>query len=319
MTTRDPIDDLLTAAGERWRAAQPPPPEPDTSRWVTPKRRNWLVPVGAAAATILAAGALVFATHRAPPEPTPGPAIVAADPAATLIVRDGDLVEASGRVEDAQMCAPAPVAGDSCPYGIDVPGVAPTDGATLHGRWHPGELSEIRQMPYSPSSAGSGGSVYDLPLTPPCAAPPGGWPADEEWGTPEVEDPLRDYLRAHADRFAEPFATHSGDARILVVRVVDGDVAEARAALAAVYTANLCVVAAPGSRTIAADEELRATVGQAVGALMDDRSLGIYSAAPEDGKMRVQMVQLTQPLYDRLVTIGLDRLILDPWIRPVAR
>ncbi|MEV4282968.1 hypothetical protein [Actinoplanes xinjiangensis] len=318
MTTEDPIDDLLTAAGERWRAAQPPPPEPDMSRWVTPRRRNWLIPVGAAAATVLAAGALVFATHREPPEPTPGPAVVAADPAA-LIVRDGDLVEASGRVEDAQMCAPAPVAGDSCPYSIGVPAVAPTDGVTLHGRWHPGELSEIRQMPYSPSSAGSGGSVYDLPLTPPCVAPPGGWPADDEWGTPEVEDPLRDYLRAHADRFAEPFATHSGDARILVVRVVRGDVAEARAALTAVYTANICVVAAPGSRTIAADEELRATVGQAVGTLMGDRSLGIYSAAPEDGRMRVQMVQLTQPLYDRLVTIGLDHLILDPWIRPVVR
>jgi hypothetical protein len=318
MTTTDPIDDLLTAAGERWRAAQPPPPEPDVSRWVTPKRRNWLVPVGAAAATVLAAGALVFATHRTPAPPPPVPAIVPAGPAG-LIVRDGDLVEVSGRVEDAQICAPAPVAGDSCPYGIRVPGVGPSDGVTLRGRWHPDGLSDIQQMPYSPSSAGAGSVDRDLPATPPCEAPAGGWKVDTDWGTPAVEDPLRNYLHAHADQFAEPFATHSGDARILVVEVVNGDVAQARTALDAVYTANLCVIAAPGARSIAADEQLQATTGKAIGDLMNDTTLGIYMARPEDGKMRVNMVQLTQPLYDELAAIGLDHLILDPWIRPATR
>ncbi|GIE39146.1 hypothetical protein [Actinoplanes lobatus] len=36
------------------------------------------------------------------------------------------------------------------------------------------------------------------------------------------------------------------------------------------------------------------------------------------GKIRVNMVQLTQPLYDKFAVIGLDHLILDPWIRPVG-
>ena len=30
------------------------------------------------------------------------------------------------------------------------------------------------------------------------------------------------------------------------------------------------------------------------------------------------MVQLTQPLYDKFAAIGLDHLILDPWIRPAS-
>ncbi|WP_130510968.1 hypothetical protein [Krasilnikovia cinnamomea] len=287
---------------------------------VTPGRR---MPVGAAAATLLATGALVFATHRTPPEPAPVPGIVAAGPGivpagpAGLIVRDGDLVEASGPVEDAELCAPAPVplslGGDTCPYGIPVPGVKPTDGATLRGRWHPIGLSDIRRMPYAPTSAGVlGGS--DLPDTPPCPAPAGGWRDGEDW----VDDQVRDYLHAHAEQFAEPFATHLGNARILVVKVVNGDVDQARKALTAIYADNLCVVAAPGGHSIAAEDRLQATTGRAVGALMNDPASGIYLAGSEDGKMRVMMVQLTQPLYDKLVAIGLDHLIIDPWIRPAG-
>jgi hypothetical protein len=52
---------------------------------------------------------------------------------------------------------------------------------------------------------------------------------------------------------------------------------------------------------------------------MDDTTLDIYMAIPEDGKMRVSMVRLTQPLYDKLAAIGFDHLILDPWVRPVGR
>ncbi|MET8153790.1 hypothetical protein, partial [Actinoplanes sp. NPDC005259] len=154
----------------------------------------------------------------------------------------------------------------------------------------------------------------DLPDTPPCPAPAGGWRDGEDW----VDDQVREYLQAHADQFAEPFATHVGNARILVVEVVSGDVKQARAALTAIYTDNLCVVAAPGGHSIAAENTLQATTGQAVGALMDDPASDIYLATSEDGKMRVQMIQLTQPLYDKFAAIGLDHLILDPWIRPVG-
>ncbi|RZU50847.1 hypothetical protein EV385_2639 [Krasilnikovia cinnamomea] len=236
---------------------------------------------------------------------------------AELIVRDGDLVEVSGPVEDAELCAPAPIpasiGGDTCPYGIPVPGIRPTNAATLRGRWHPIGLSDIQRMPYKPTSAGAPGDS-DLPDTPPCPAPAGGWRDGEDWN----DDQVRDYLHAHADQFAEPFATHLGNARILVVEVVSGDVDQARAALTAIYTDNLCVVAAPGGHSIAAEARLQATTGEAVGALMDDLASGIYGITSEDGKLRVNMVQLTQPLYDKFAAIGLDHLILDPWIRPAG-
>ena len=237
---------------------------------------------------------------------------------AELIVRDGDLVEASGPVEDAELCAPAgimlAIGSDTCPDGIRASGVKPTVGATLHGRWHPDRLSDIRRMPYRPTSAGVLGDS-DLPDTPPCPAPAGGWRDGEDYS----DDHVRAYLHAHADQFAEPFATHLGNARILVVEVVRGDVGKARAAVTAMYTDNLCVVAVPGKHSIADDTRLLATTGEAVGKLMNDETLGIYQAGPEDGRIRVFMIQLTQPLYDRLAAIGLDHLILDPWIRPAGR
>jgi hypothetical protein len=235
-----------------------------------------------------------------------------------LIVREGDLVQASGPVEaGSRMCSPAldPLLFDTpCRWSIRVPGVEPTDGATVRGRWHPGRLSDIRRMPYSPPSTGRLGDS-DLPDTPPCPAPAGGWRDGEDY----FDEPVRDYLRAHAEQFAEPFATHVGNARILVVEVISGDVDQARAALEAIYTDNLCVVAAPGGHSIAAEERLQATTGEAIGALMDGTGRsGIYTASSENGKIRVMMVQLTEPLYDKLAAIGLDRLILDPWIRPVG-
>jgi hypothetical protein len=316
------LDDLRSAAGEPGQASQPPPLEPDPTRSVTSNRRRWLVPVGAAAAALLAAGALGFAKHRTPPEPTSVPGIAAARPGvvaagpAGLIVRDGDLVEASGPVEEGMLCAPAPIFGNGlCRWGVRVPGVRPTDGATLRGRWHPNGLSDIQRMPYTPPTTGTLGES-DLPDTPPCPAPPGGWRDGEDW----IDDHVNDYLRAHAEQFAEPFATHVGNARIKVVEVVSGDVDQARKALTAIYTDNLCVVAAPGKHSIADEQRLQATTGNAVGALMDGppgRS-GIYGASSEDGKIRVQLVQLTQPVYDKLAAIGLDHLIIDPWIRPAT-
>jgi hypothetical protein len=60
-----------------------------------------------------------------------------------------------------------------------VPGVKPADGATLRGRWHPGRLSDIRRMPYSPPSTGTLG-LATLPDTPPCPAPASGW-RDVPW------------------------------------------------------------------------------------------------------------------------------------------
>ena len=51
---------------------------------------------------------------------------------------------------------------------------------------------------------------------------------------------------------------------------------------------------------------------------MNDPASGVYLVGTKDGKIRVNMVQLTQPLYDKFAAIGLDHLILDPWIRPAG-
>ncbi|GIF01880.1 hypothetical protein [Paractinoplanes rishiriensis] len=51
---------------------------------------------------------------------------------------------------------------------------------------------------------------------------------------------------------------------------------------------------------------------------MNDEALGIYLITPDDGKLRVKMVQLTQPLFGRFAAFGLEHLILDPWIRPAG-
>ncbi|WP_433293883.1 hypothetical protein ACQP2F_31710 [Actinoplanes sp. CA-030573] len=243
--------------------------------------------------------------------------IAAAGPSG-LIVREGDLVVASGPVEaGSRMCAPALdplLVNTPCRWSIRVPGVEPTPGATVRGRWRPGRLSDIQRMPYSPPSTGRLENP-DLPDAPPCPVPAGGWRDGEDW----FDEPVRDYVRAHAEQFAEPYATHVGNARILVVEVVSGDVDQARAALRAIYTDNLCVVASPGGHSIAAEDRLQATTGKAVEALMDGTGRsGIYLAGSENGRIRVMMVQLTEPLYDELAAIGLDRLILDPWIRPVG-
>jgi hypothetical protein len=319
MNTKDPIDDLLTAAGERWRATQPDPPEPDPTRWVTrvePARQRWLAPVSAAAATILVAGALVFAAHQGGRLPDV-PVIRPAGPAA-LIVRDGDLVEATGRVESrpqgTQFCAPAPVAEDSCPYSIAVSGVDPAAEVHLRGTWHPGALTGIEKLAVR-SAPPSPDVVFDLP----CAAPAGGWRTDEDADNPVVWEPINSYLTAHPQQYAAPYVAYAGPAHVLVVQVVSGDVDQARTALKAIYPANLCVVGRPGHRSIADDQELAATVGKPIGELMNENSLGIYLAQPEDGRMLVKMVQLTPALYDKLAAIGLNRLIIDPWLRPAGR
>lgn len=100
--------------------------------------------------------------------------------------------------------------------------------------------------------------------------------------------------------------------------MVSGDVDRARAALTAIYDDDLCVVAAPGGHGLADEDELQATTGEVLGTLMNDPASGIYGVTSEDGRLRVAMVQLTRPWYDRFAAIGLDRLVLDPWIRPAG-
>ncbi len=334
----DPVDDVLTDAGRRWRAAQPDPPEPDTSRWSArpvPARR-WVPAIAAAVATTVAAGAVFALTHRpgrtddAPPaDSTPAAA------AAALVVRDGDTVRASGTVlappgQPVRFCAPAPVplAGDRCAYFVTVTGVDPQtltqattepDGtrsgtAQLRGVWRSGVLTVTQQaapLPAPPDAE---------PPSVPCPRPSGGWQSDPDasYADPAYAAALNDYIeRQHPERFRRPWVAHPEGVRVLVVEVVSGDVDHARRELQRRYAGSLCVVARPGRPSLADQKRINDTVGTAVARLMDDRANGIYRAENDD-TVRAEMIVLTPQLYDKLAAIGFAALEPDPWLRPVS-
>jgi hypothetical protein len=350
----DPVDELLTAAGRRWRAAQPPPAEPDPSRWTAdpaPARRSrvrrWAPALAAGLATAVAAGAVhvVSARHSVPPAPVDR---VAAEGAARLIVRDGDEAQASGMVvavpgQPVRFCAPAPVPAigsltprpPACDYGVPVTGVdlarlsSPVQhpgfrygSAHLRGTWRAGTLAVTAQ-----SAPEVTPTVPDNTPPLPCGKPAGGWKRHtDELNT----DGLRAYVeQTHPDRFRplwvsypEGFTNVAGTPmptdgiEVYVVEVVHGDVAAERRSLQHRYDGNLCVVASAGRPSIADQHRIEQTVGKAVNRLMDDRANGIYTSWMGD-TVKVDMVILTPQLYDKLAAIGFAALDPQPWLRPV--
>jgi hypothetical protein len=342
----DPIDDMLTDAGRQWRAGQPEPPEPDTARWsARPSRSRRFLPVLAAAAvTVAVAGTAVVLASR--PDRTGDPNRtypgltdpVAAAAAETLVVRDGDTVQASGDVlslpgEPVRFCAPAPIplSGGggpeaTCRFSVPVTGVdlAALTNATsrngvregsaqLTGVWRSGTLTVTRQEPLEIRTPES-----PAPETAPCAAPRNGWLPNPEpsGGDPHLTEAFVDYLeRQHPEKFRPRRMVHPGDAQVLVIEVVEGDVDQARHDLEQRYTGNLCVLDALGRPSLADQRRIFNTVGEAVGRLMDDRSNGIYSSSNDD-TVRPEMVILTPQLYDKLARIGFAVIEPRPWLRP---
>jgi hypothetical protein len=272
-------------------------------------------------------------------------------PASALLVHDGDTVEATGRVIAApnapvKFCAPAPqaiAAGDGPPdclfwveaRGVDLDALADRsviDGvvvgmATLRGTWQSRVLTVTSQPPPATSSTMVVPSERRLP----CDPPPGGWQRTSEVGGGPA---LRDYLAQHSDQFAEPWIawpegtpgpnTAAPDfftkPAVFVIEVVSGDVDQARAELSRVYAGNLCVVRAePEVRSSAEVNRNRAALADRVLPLMNERRNGIYSAGDDpSGRYHVDFVVLDQQLLDAFTRIGLDVLILNPWIRPAA-
>jgi hypothetical protein len=231
----DPVDELLSEAGRRGRAAPPDPPRSDRHRWTgdsSPARR-WLPMVAAAAATMVVAGAGFLVVVR----PDGGTSTIdmsaidrsVADGAAAaeaLVVDDGDEAQASGFVlsvpgEPVRFCGPVQnLSGTAdgrpgCDHAVEVTGVdvktlsgaTERDGvrygaARLRGVWRAGVLTVTGQFPIP----GRTPVTRDPEPPVPCGPPPGGWRAGEELAG---IDSLRDYVRRRQpEQFREPWVTY---------------------------------------------------------------------------------------------------------------
>ncbi|WP_326999840.1 hypothetical protein OHA72_32485 [Dactylosporangium sp. NBC_01737] len=311
-------------------------------------RGRWPAVAAAGIGTLVALVAVVLVVNRSPgaPKQAPAPPVAtgAADPAA-LVVDDGDVVEASGRViaapgKPARFCAPAPVpaigrvddAPPQCATGVDVTGVdaakladatvvkgVTVGQARLRGTWKAGVLHVTTQGP--PVAAAQPAMDDSVP----CATPKGGWKP----GGGADSNAMHDYIyERHPDQFrplrvAYPDGPPTGvttgpqPTEVTVVEVVAGDVAKEEEQLRKLFDGNLCVVSAPGRPSIARQEQLRDQVSAGLDPLMSDPASGIWSVGGDD-VFTVELMMLTPKLFEQLRAIGFDLLRVEPWLRPTV-
>ncbi len=241
----DPIDLLLRDAGDEWRATQPQPPRPDTSRWPPTRRTARLAPLVASAAVVALAATTVVMLMRAggSGQPTGASGLggppnlstpLSADAAAAgivgmegLIVHDGDLVEASGPIE-AKPGRPvlfcSPVGRTDVGYA---PGQAPpcdglpVTGVNLDKLAEPEMDGDIRKGMVRLRGIWRSGTftvTEQLPFTRepvqrpinvqvPCPSPPGGWQPKDTG--PMLGDTLQNYVdNVHPEQFKHPWTAY---------------------------------------------------------------------------------------------------------------
>jgi hypothetical protein len=331
----DQIDQMLRAAGEQWRQAQPPAPEPDSSRWSDSavSRPRWMPIAAAAVAVAIAAAGLSALLRRAGEVPANQRAAAASTGPTALFVRDGDTVRASGLVlaqsgGPTRFCPPevgpgVPIGNQDeppCAHGVPVTGVdldqlsTPVGSgsirsgyADLTGVWQAGQLRVVQQ-------AAVGADPVPDDDAAPCPAPGGKW---RNIGERDGKD-LDAYVRQHADQFgpvwlARPAGTPAGTVpTIMVVPVVYGDSGAVESALARRYGGSLCLISAPAKKSIAEQDRATAAVRPVVDQLLADPSSGVYGFGYPTSTS-LQMVVLTEDLY-RQMGNGLDP---QPWLRPV--
>ena len=275
------LDRVLHDAGDRWRAAQSAPPEPDISQFVRAHPARWRMwaPVASVAgiAVVVAAVVVPLSLQRGQPEqigaaPTPtGEASVRALPAdqgggvpvegAGTLFRDGTgpIMLCSGVVSTLDL----PASGAGCgPVAVPTTGVEPrwlvhtTTGGQAYsgpvrveGTYRDATLAVNRVVEATPDPPPP---VTEPPV--PCPPPAGGWPPG--YGLPAQDDGsalnrLAEHVRASPDRFGDLWEGHpdgppSADASYAPTRMVyvvgtTGDVDAARTELAALYPGSLCV------------------------------------------------------------------------------
>jgi hypothetical protein len=348
MSPTDEVDDLLAKAGAQWRAGQPSAPEPDLDRITAGggrRFRRWVPAVAAASVAVIAAAALVVPGSGEEKVAEPAHTLASGnktDPSG-LLVRNGDRVEVDGQVIAAPgkpvvFCQPLPTpavgglpeAPPSCPAnhavkltGVDldrlsqpstIQGVR-SGSAHLIGIWTDGSIAVQEQNEPRP--------FHDENMEVPCAPPPGGWPVtNEAYPTSKLQafvDARPDQLGAIWNGWPKggpgpdsPDANPSLKPTVVMVGVAHGEVAAIRQAVEPLYAGNLCVY-----RTRYSQNEVK-QLGAAVTALRLEQ-FGVYGVGlgVGDRPVDVDLLVVNEKVLAMLSPIGLDKLNLQPAVRPV--
>jgi hypothetical protein len=348
------IDALLRRAGADWRQQQPPPPEPDLSRAreLGRRSRRWLLPAVAAASIAVVVLTLTFMVTRPGTEPTnpvgQGPQ---QSSASDLIVHDGDTVEVTGQViavpgQAVVFCppyasardpeipvprpgeTPAPEATSSaatCPAklavtltGVDLERLSSpatvqhtrTGQATLRGTWHGRSIDVTEQTAPRQATPVSNDAV-------PCPAPADGWKVDN-LDRAEERNALDAYVKARPERFSNGRIAYvdtpsNRKATVMVIPVASGDLDATQRELEAFYQGNMCI-----TRGVLSIAESR-RVAERVVALINDNTGASVSGVSEStrtGQVRVNLFMVTEQALEQFSEIGLDKLELNPVVRP---
>lgn len=197
--------------------------------------------------------------------------------------------------------------------------------ARLRGIWQDRALNVTSQgVPVEPTA------LVVPPEDPvPCDPPPGGWQASSDIDGRAVHD----YIEQHPGQFAAPWvawpdgppsaataAPGAAKPSVFVIEMISGDVDRARTELSRIFTGNLCVARArPGVRPSGDVQRGAAEIMKRLDPVMHDRRNGIFTAGDDpSGRVSVEFLVLDRQLYDAFTRVGLDDLILNPWIRPIS-
>jgi hypothetical protein len=336
------VDELLHEAGARWRAEQPPPAEPVVSPRPAPWRRHATVLAAVAAVLVIVAGALVgsrMLSHKRADKPAPADAhtpVPSADPTG-LVVHDGDTAEATGLViavigRSVIFCPEMPIMDPrstdrlgTCgtPFSITVTGVDLTrlsdreqlaqgtvkGRAVLRGVYSGGVLRVTRQTPVPPRTTDPNAGLPSILRSPPCPAPSGGWHGQAD------TEAIGAYTRMRPGSFngmgvTYPFPPHF-TVTVAVVGVARGNPDTVQSDLRARFGPNICAVHVD----FTALEQKR--VQEAVDQL--GQRNGIYGSggAGNFRPVTVEISLVTPERFDKLREIGLAKLEIHPWLKPV--
>ena len=326
------VDRALVAAGARWRSAQPPPPDVDTSRLLEPVRgrrlRAW-APLAAVAgvAAVLAVVVLPVALRGdggagtdvgAPGDGLPGPVGTGEMEGIGTLLREADGTTKLCANVIATMSLPPTDAACSPVFVLvtDVEdrwftqeatsGQAWSEAVRVEGSYRKGMLAVRHVEPFHPDV------TPQQPAAVPCEAPAGGWAPGQN--IDERANALSEYVRARPDRFTDvwvgypdgpPTMDTGTDVTGPMVYVVGttGDVEAARTELEAIFPGNLCVHQVAHS---AADLQ----------AIADQLSANSTTPIQADvlvieNKVRVKVVALDPPTNAVLDAVGRDALLID--------
>jgi hypothetical protein len=296
---------------------------PDRVESGTPStRRRWVPALAAVVVVILAGGLLVLSADR-PGGLAPVARSVAESNQSGLLVRDGDRVEATGRVigdHAPVLCPLLPQAVTSgaahppvCPAqyavalkNLDVTKLSGSRVVTVTGTWRKRSIDvQTQAIPQARSTA--------APDQVPCPAPVGGWST-----APNVVDgtAISRFLAARAGQVTDPALLYPegrlpGAPEVYTIGVAHGDPAAFRRTFETMYDGNLCVHRARFSKT-----ELT-RMAAAVSELIP-RGLGVYAAglAARD-KVSVSALVYDGALQNALAPIGPETVDLAVTVRPL--